>query len=126
MLTVKLALKNILGAGLRTWLNVIILSIAFVAIIFTQGFIEGMGNAMIEDMKEMVYGGGQYWQEDYDPQNPLTIKESHSKLPAEFQKMIDEDKMTPVLLTTGSIYVNGNSQTIQIKGIPPQQDVVKL
>jgi len=126
MLTFKLALKNILGAGLRTWLNVIILSIAFVAIIFTQGFIEGMGNAMIEDMKEMVYGGGQYWQEDYDPQNPLTIKESHSKLPAEFQKMIDEDKMTPVLLTTGSIYVNGNSQAIQIKGIPPQQDVVNL
>lgn len=126
MLTFKLALKNILGAGLRTWLNVIILSIAFVAIIFTQGFIEGMGNAMIEDMKEMIYGGGQYWQENYDPQNALTIKDSHAELPAEFQKMIEKDKMTPVLLTTGSIYVNGNSQSIQIKGIPPQQDVVNL
>jgi len=33
----KLALRNLLGARLRTWLNVIVLSFAFVAIIGLQG-----------------------------------------------------------------------------------------
>lgn len=126
MVTLKLAFKNIIGAGLRTWLNVIILSIAFVAIIFTQGFIEGMGNAIINDMQEMIYAGGQFWHENYDPQNPLTIDESHGKLPDDLQNLISRGKMVPILITTGSIYVNGNSQTIQIKGIQPEQEVLNL
>jgi ABC-type lipoprotein release transport system permease subunit len=126
MVTLKLALKNILGAGLRTWLNVIILSIAFVAIIFTQGFIEGMGNAIINDMEKMIYGGGQYWHEKYDPQNPLTIDDSHAELSPKMQKMIKDDQMVPILIRSGSIYVNGNSQVIQIKGIKTDQNVLEL
>ncbi|MCF7885825.1 MAG: FtsX-like permease family protein [Candidatus Marinimicrobia bacterium] len=126
MVTLKLALKNILGAGLRTWLNVIILSIAFVAIIFTQGFIEGMGNAIVNDMQEMLYGGGQYWHEKYDPQNPLTIDGSHGELAPKMKNMINNDKMVPILIRSGSIYVNGNSQVIQIKGIKPEQNVIEL
>ena len=47
MIIPKLALRNILGAGLRTWLNVVVLSFAFVAIIWTQGLYEGM-NAQAE------------------------------------------------------------------------------
>jgi len=126
MVTLRLALKNIIGAGLRTWLNVIILSIAFVAIIFTQGFIEGMGNAIVNDMQETIYGGGQYWHEKYDPQNPLTIDDSHAELTDNMKNMIAEDKMVPILIRSGSIYVNGNSQVIQIKGIKPEQEVIEL
>ena len=33
MLIIKLAFRNIVGAGLRTWLNVFVLSLAFVIII---------------------------------------------------------------------------------------------
>jgi len=126
MITLRLALKNILGAGLRTWLNVIILSIAFVAIIFTQGFIEGMGNAIVNDMQETIYGGGQFWHEQYDPQNALTIDDSHAELTDNMKNMIEEDKMVPILIRSGSIYVNGNSQVIQIKGIKPEQEVIVL
>jgi len=36
----KLAFKNLLGAGLRTWLNVFVLSLSFVLIIFVRGLIE--------------------------------------------------------------------------------------
>src|SRR6056297_188819 len=98
MVTLKLALKNILGAGLRTWLNVIILSIAFVAIIFTQGFIEGMGNAIVNDMQEMIYAGGQYWHAKYDPHNPLTIDESHGELTPKMRELIKKGKMVPILI----------------------------
>jgi len=40
MLAFKLAIKNLIWAGLRTWLNVFVLSVAFVMIIFQSGFIE--------------------------------------------------------------------------------------
>ena len=42
MIIPKLALKNVLGVGLRTWLNVVVLSLSFVLIIFSQGLLEGM------------------------------------------------------------------------------------
>ena len=41
MVTFKLALRNLLGAGLRTWLNVIVLSMSYVLIIMSQGIIRG-------------------------------------------------------------------------------------
>jgi len=37
MMTLKLALRNLLGAGMKTWLRVIVLSLAFVTIIALQG-----------------------------------------------------------------------------------------
>lgn len=33
MLIIKLAFRNLMGAGLRTWLNVFVLSLVFVMII---------------------------------------------------------------------------------------------
>ena len=90
MLKIKLAFKNILGAGLRTWLNAIVLSIVFVAIIFMNGIIQGMNNSATKNMKETIYGGGQYWHENYDPYDPLTIEESHSRPAQELQKIIEK------------------------------------
>ena len=40
-LAFQLAYKNLMGAGLRTWLNVVVLSFAFVLIIFYNGLIDG-------------------------------------------------------------------------------------
>ena len=42
MLILQLALRNLLGAGLRTWLNVVALSFSFVVIVFLQGMYDGM------------------------------------------------------------------------------------
>jgi hypothetical protein len=44
MIIPKLALRNLLGAGLRTWLNVVVLSLSFVLIIWLQGLYKGMGD----------------------------------------------------------------------------------
>jgi len=41
MVSLKLALRNLLGAGLRTWLNVAVLSFAFVVIVFYNGMLDG-------------------------------------------------------------------------------------
>ncbi|MCD6447011.1 MAG: hypothetical protein J7L40_02465 [Candidatus Marinimicrobia bacterium] len=51
MLTIKLAFKNLVGAGRRAWLNIIVLSIVYVMIIIMVGinygeFAEDMGMNM--------------------------------------------------------------------------------
>jgi len=79
MINLKLAFKNIIGAGLRTWLNAIVLSIVFISMIALNGIIQGMNHSTINNMKNTIYGGGQYWHKNYDPYDPLSIKNSHAK-----------------------------------------------
>lgn len=126
MLLFKLALKNILGAGLKTWLNVTVLSLTFVIIIWHRGFFVGMMNQAESAMIDSELAGGQFWVEKYDPYDPLTIEDSHAKIPAEIQLLIDEGNAAEVLITNGSIYPEGRMQNILIKGITPQQTIVDL
>ena len=37
----KTAIKSLMGNGLKTWLNVFVLSISFVRIVFMQALLEG-------------------------------------------------------------------------------------
>ena len=66
MIIPRLALRNLLGAGLRTWLNVVVLSFSFVIIIWLQGLYKGMGDQARVAQTNAEFGGGQYWQEMYD------------------------------------------------------------
>ena len=59
MMTLKLALRNLLGAGMKTWLRVGVLSLAFVTIIALQGLYEGMNLQATEAMIAAELGGGQ-------------------------------------------------------------------
>ena len=80
----KLAVRNLTGAGLRTWLNVIVLSFSFVVIIWMKGIIEGWNRQAKNDMTSWEIGGGQFWHEKYDPFDPFTLTESHAPVPDEF------------------------------------------
>ncbi|TFG75704.1 MAG: ABC transporter permease, partial [Chrysiogenales bacterium] len=94
MIIAKLAFKNIYGAGLRTWLNVIALSFSFVAIIFMQGLYNGMNDQIEKATVEAQYAGGQYWQNDYDPYDPLTLNDAHGKIPGDLAKLVAAKKAT--------------------------------
>ena len=61
MLAFKLAFKNLMGAGLRTWLNVSVLSFAFVIIVFYNGMIDGWNRQSRIDTSEWETGNGQFW-----------------------------------------------------------------
>ena len=122
----KLAYRNLIGAGLRTWLNVIVLSFSFVVIIWMKGILMGWDYQAKTDMKNWEIGGGQYWQKNYDPYDPFTLTESHAVIPEEMKKEIQEGDMEPILITQGTIYPEGRMQSILIKGIRPQQSLLKL
>ena len=122
----KFAFKNLMGAGLRTWLNVFVLSMAFVLIIFTQGLLEGMNKQTEEAMINSEIGGGQYWHPSYDPYNPLKLSESFGPIPEDLESMINEKHATSILITQGSIYPAGRMFTVLIKGIDPAQKVLDM
>ncbi len=126
MLAFKLAYRNLIGAGLRTWLNVIVLSFSFVTIIWFKGMLDGWDRDAKRETIAWEIGGGQYWQEQYDPDDPFTISDSHAPLSEEQQRMVAEGKLVPELIIRGTIYPEGRMQNILVKGIDPSQTLLSL
>jgi putative ABC transport system permease protein len=122
----KLAYRNLVGAGLRTWLNVIVLSFSFVVIIWLKGILVGWDYQAKSDMTNWEIGGGQYWHEQYDPFDPFTLAGSHALIPEQFRKEIAQGDMVPVLMVQGTLYPRGRMQSVTIKGIDPDQDIFLL
>ena len=119
-LALKLAFKNIYGAGLRTVLNVIVLSFSFVIIIFLNGVMDGWNAQAKKDTIEWEYGYGQLRHKDYDPFDPYTILDSHAPIPE------DRPDLTPILIHQASIYPEGRMMNIVLKGIDADQQTLLL
>lgn len=126
MLSIKLAIKNLFGAGLRTFLNVFILSVAYIVIIMQNGFIQGWNKQARNDSIEWEYGQGQYRHELYDAFDPFTLEDSHAKIPAELSPSLEEGMLAPILITQATVYPEGRLKSIILKGIDIRQKVVAL
>ncbi|MDH3976194.1 MAG: FtsX-like permease family protein [Deltaproteobacteria bacterium] len=126
MLAFKLAYRNLVGKKLRAWLNVSVLSFTYVLIIWHQGLFSGMyRQAAVNSIKDEI-GSGQYWHEKYDPFDPLTLEDAHGPLTPELSRMITDGKGTAILVRQGTIYPEGRVQSILLKGIDPNQEIVEL
>ena len=126
MLAIKLAYRNLVGGKLRTVLNVLVLSFAYVIIIWQKGLINGWAVQAERDTQNWEIGGGQYWHESYDPYDPFTIEDSHAPVPELAQAALNKGTLTPILISQGSIYPDGRVQSVFIKGIDPNQSVIEL
>ena len=126
MVTLKLAYRNLVGAGLRTWLNVAVLSFTYVLIIWHQGLFSGMHEQASRDYIKDEIAGGQYWIDGYDPYDPLTLEESHGVVLEPFEFLIEAKQATPILIRQGTIYPEGRVQSALIKGIDPDQTILDI
>ena len=126
MMMLKLAIRNTLGAGLRTWLNVVALSFAFVAIIALQGFYDGMNEQVQRATVDALYGGGQYWQQAYDPYDPLTYDDAHGEVPPALDSLIADRRAAALLFRSATIYPHGRFQPVLLKGIDPAQQTLSI
>ena len=122
----KLAAKNLLGAGMRTWLNVIVLSFSFLIIIWHKGLLDGWDRQAKNETISWETGGGQYWQASYDPYDPFSLTEAHARIPKEMDPLVTTGSIAPILITQGSIYPGGRIQSILIKGISSNQKLLKI
>ena len=126
MIIPKLAFRNMLGAGAKTWLNAVVLSMAFVAIIWGQGLYIGMDAEVSRAMIEAEYGGGQYWVEGYDPFDPFTIQDAHRPLTGPLRALGEKRQATPFLIVQGTIYPGGRIVPVLLKGIDPGQKLLSI
>jgi len=126
MIAFKLAYRNLIGAGLRTWLNVFVLSLTYVIIIWQNGLIQGWNMQAKTDMVNWSIATGQFWVNSYDPYDPFTIDDAHAPVPAGFNKAVETGILAPVLISQATIYPDGRMQTVQLKGIDPAQKAVIL
>ena len=115
-----------MGAGIRTWLNVFVLSLAFVMTIWVQGLVDGMNEYAVRTSIDFEYGGGQLWHRAYDPYDPFTFEESHAPLSPALDSLVSKGDATPILLTSGAIYPDGRVHSALLKGIDPAQDMLKI
>lgn len=125
-LAIKLAYRNLIGAGLRTWLNVVVLSFSFVVIIWMKGVMVGWDYQAKTDMTNWEIGGGQYWHQTYDPFDPFTFADSHAPIPQELLLEVERGAIEPMLIAQATIYPQGRMQPISIRGIRPSQRIFML
>lgn len=126
MVTIKLAFRNLLGAGLRTWLNASVLSLAFVVIVFYNGMLDGWNIQAFNDTKEWAVGNGQLWHALYDPYDPYCLQDAHATLSKKIATLVGAKQITPILITPASIFPDGRIQNILLKGIDPSQQIIKI
>ncbi|GJM33352.1 MAG: hypothetical protein DHS20C18_23530 [Saprospiraceae bacterium] len=126
MLAFKLAFKNLIGAGLKTWLNVLVLSLSFVIIIFYNSMMDGWDQQAQTDTIAWEIGQGQLWEKDYDPYDPYTLIDAHAPISPEMKSQVESDALVPVLITQASVYPQGRMQNILLKGIPSDQQLLDL
>ena len=125
-LAFTLAWRNLIGAGLRTWLNVIVLSFTFVIIIWLKGILSGWDQQAKNDMKDWEIAGGQWWHDAYDPFDPLSLESSHAVVPLDSIFTHQSNAVVPALMVQASIFPNGRMQQAILKGIPPHQTLFNL
>ncbi len=107
-------------------LNVIVLSMAFVAIILIQGLLAGMNRQIADAVIDAEYAGGQFWHKSYNPYDPFSLQNAHGIIPENFKDLIDQDLATPILIIQGSIYPEGRIRPAMLKGIDPNQKIVSI
>ncbi|MDA3821733.1 MAG: FtsX-like permease family protein [Bacteroidales bacterium] len=126
MIAFKLAIRNLFGAGLRTILNVFILSVAYVVIIMLNGFYQGWGKQARNDSVKWEYGQGQFWQESFDPHDAFTLTDAHGIIPESLNEAVKTGNAAPILLAPATIYPEGRIQSILLKGINVDQNIIDL
>lgn len=107
---------------MKTWLNVIVLSMSFVIIIFYNGMMDGWNQQARTENIAWEMGGGQLWHKEYDPYDLFTLNDAHAAVP----EGLDRTQAVPELIIQASAYPQGRMLNILLKGIPADQTVLEL
>ena len=122
----NIAFKNLIGAGIRTWLNVFVTSVSIFMIIFSSGMYSGMRQHALNVSIDTEIAGGAYWHPNYDPYDPITFEKSHAVTPHGLIELVGNGEAIEILVSQASIYPNGRVVPVIMKGITTEQDVLNL
>ncbi|WP_339902488.1 FtsX-like permease family protein [uncultured Cyclobacterium sp.] len=120
-LSFQLAFRNLMGAGLRTWLNVGILTFTFLVILFYNGLLDGWNLQAKRDAINWEFGYGQFQHKNYDPYNPFSLQDAHGVF-----NIRNTSGLIPLLMRPASIFPNGRMLSVTLKGLPKNQQLLKI
>lgn len=124
MLILRLALRNLLGTGIRLWLNVGVIGLSVSLIIFARGMYAGLSSQMLDGVIASETAGGQLWAAGLDPYDPVSFNDGTAVLPPELDPQFKQGRAIPVLYRTATLYARGRALAVTLKGIPPEQDLL--
>ncbi len=122
----KLALRNIIGNGWRSLINMIILAIVMIGMIWMQAMYHSWIKLAETEAREWEIGQGQWQQKNYDKYDAFSWDDSHAEIPAMIAPAIKENLAVPILLTPAVIYPHGRVTPVVVKGIPAGQTILKI
>ena len=122
----NIAIKNLVGAGIRTWLNVFVTSVSIFMIIFSSGMYTGMREHAMKVSIDTEIAGGAYWHSQYDPYDPITYEDSHGLTPKPLLDLIKDNNGLEVLVSQASIYPEGRIMPVIMKGITSNQSILNI
>jgi ABC-type lipoprotein release transport system permease subunit len=85
-----------------------------------------MGEQSTDALVDGYYGGGQYWQENYDPYDPFALEESHAAIPDELQELVQTGQAIPILMVQATAFPNGRILPAMLQGITTDQHVISI
>jgi putative ABC transport system permease protein len=103
-----------------------VLSFAFIIIVFYNGIIDGWNRQSRIDTQEWEIGKGQFWYPGYDRFDPYTIQDAHGVISEGVQAEVKKKNLVPVLIAQATAFPQGRMQGVILKGIDPDQTVLKL
>lgn len=116
----QLAWKNLIGAGLRTWLNVGVLTFSFIVIVFYNAMLDGWNHQAKFESVKWEYAHGQLINEKYDPYDPFTVQDGHGVY------LGKTENISPILIRQGTLYPNNRMVTVSLMGIDTLQKIVAI
>ena len=122
----KIAIKNLLGAKLRTWLNVFVTALSFFMIILFSAMYDGMREHAKQVTIDTEIAGGAYWHPQYDPLDPITFEDAHATPPSAIKTLVNQGKAFAVLVSQATIYPDGRIMPVIMKGILPEQNIINM
>ena len=122
----NIAIKNLIGAGIRTWLNIFVTSVSIFMIIFSSGMYTGMREHAMKVSIDTEIAGGAYWHSEYDPYDPITYEDAHGLTPKPLLDLIKDNNGLEVLVSQASIYPDGRIMPVIMKGITSNQSILNI
>ncbi len=122
----KLALRNIIGNGWRSLINIFIIAAVLISLIWMEAMWYSWLVLAKTEQKQWEFASGQLRSKNYDPYDAFSWEKSYAPIPAEVLPHVASGDVVPILYAPSVIYPGGRQLNAMVKGIPAGQKVLKL
>ena len=121
----RVAVKNFLRQGMRSFLNVLVTALAMVAVVFNLSLYNGFQDQAVRNMVSTDVAGGHYRLPGFDLLSPMEWEDETFKTPKALSSLPTSDK-AEVLVLQGQIFPNRRLFPVQLRGMEMQQSLLDL